>query len=57
MDEIVSPSVVLSWAESRYPKPTILLFPDTGHFFHGKLIELRTRLEQALLEVQQDHLR
>lgn len=48
-DEVVSPEAVLSWAESRYPQPTILRFPEAGHFFHGQLIELRTKLEEVLL--------
>ncbi len=48
LDDVVSPDAVFAWAESRYPQPTILRFPDAGHFFHGQLIELRTRLEEAL---------
>ncbi|OGT41842.1 MAG: hypothetical protein A3F42_03315 [Gammaproteobacteria bacterium RIFCSPHIGHO2_12_FULL_37_34] len=55
LDDVVSPAAVLSWAESRYPKPLILRFPEAGHFFHGQLIELRTQLEQALLQLQEGH--
>lgn len=48
LDNIVSPASVFAWAESRYPVPTILRFPQAGHFFHGQLLELRTRLEEVL---------
>lgn len=43
-DDVVSPRAVLEWAEKRHPQPTILRFPEAGHFFHGQLTELRTRL-------------
>lgn len=47
-DDVVSPQAVFDWAESRDPKPTILRFPEAGHFFHGLLGELRERLEEFL---------
>lgn len=47
-DEVVTAAEVLAWAETRVPPPTILRFPEAGHFFHGQLVELRTRLEEAL---------
>lgn len=43
-DEVVEPDAVYVWQRSL-PKPvTFLPFTDTGHFFHGKLVELRNRL-------------
>lgn len=48
LDEIVPPKKVFAWAEKRNPKPIILKFPNAGHFFHGQLGELRTRLEAAI---------
>lgn len=50
LDEVVSAKAVFAWAESRYPQPIILRFPEAGHFFHGQLIELRTKLEEVLLQ-------
>lgn len=47
-DEVVSPQAVFAWAESRDPKPLIIRFPKTGHFFHGQLLALREQLEKAL---------
>ena len=47
-DDVVPPQEVFAWAETREPKPIILRFPEAGHFFHGQLGELRTRLEEVL---------
>lgn len=49
-DDVVSSSAVLAWAESRDPKPVILRFPEAGHFFHGALTELRTRVAEELVK-------
>lgn len=48
LDDVVPPKDVLAWAESRDPKPVILRFPEAGHYFHGLLSELRSRLTDAL---------
>lgn len=50
-DDVVPPKAVFEWAESREPKPIILRFPDAGHFFHGQLSELRTRIAERLIEL------
>lgn len=47
-DDVVSPTAVFAWAKTCHPQPTILRFPQAGHFFHGQLIELREQLEAAL---------
>jgi len=47
LDDVVPPKEVLAWAESRDPTPVILRFPEAGHFFHGLLVELRVRIEEA----------
>jgi alpha/beta superfamily hydrolase len=47
-DDVVFPEEVFVWVESRQPPPTILRFPEAGHFFHGQLGELRLRVEAAL---------
>lgn len=47
-DDVVSPEAVFAWAETRDPQPIILRFPKAGHYFHGLLTELRTRIETAL---------
>lgn len=50
-DDVVKPQAVLEWAAAREPAPTIIRFPDAGHFFHGQLIELREQIEEALRTV------
>ena len=41
-DEVIPANIVLEFAEAR--DISVLYFNETGHFFHGKLIELQTRL-------------
>lgn len=40
-DELVDLSETIEWVNSMEPGPELSVFPDTTHFFHGKLIELR----------------
>lgn len=40
-DEIVDPAAVYAFVASRDPAPTLVRVPDTSHFFHRRLIELR----------------
>ena len=47
-DEVVSPTEVFAWVETLTPQPTLIKIEGAGHFFHGKLIELRERLELSL---------
>lgn len=47
-DEIVSPPAVYSWWADLDPSPHLIRMPDAGHFFHGKLIELRQILITSL---------
>lgn len=47
-DDVVPSEEVFVWAEGRQPPPKMIRFPEAGHFFHGQLGELRTRIEEAL---------
>jgi alpha/beta superfamily hydrolase len=40
-DEVVAPAVVQSWAQSLAPLAQLRMLPAAGHFFHGRLPELR----------------
>lgn len=40
-DDVVEPSAVLAWAQRQVPPPVVRLLPGAGHFFHGRLHELR----------------
>jgi uncharacterized protein len=48
-DEVISPEELYAWIETLQPKPTLIRMPHAGHFFHGKLMELRRVLSGALL--------
>lgn len=47
-DEIVNASGVLAWAEAQKPVPQIVRMPDTGHFFHRRLIDLRGAIKNGV---------
>jgi alpha/beta superfamily hydrolase len=47
-DEVVSASGVLAWAEAQKPMPQIIRMPETGHFFHRRLIDLRGAIKNGV---------
>ncbi len=40
-DEVVACAEVVEWANELEPGPELVVVPDTGHFFHGRLTKLR----------------
>ena len=40
-DDVVPPEAVLAWAERQPRKPRLHVLHGAGHFFHGKLHELK----------------
>jgi len=47
-DEVVPAEEVFAWAASRPENPQVIRLPNVGHFFHGKLIELRDDIIAAI---------
>lgn len=47
-DEVVDAQAVVDWAQARTPPPTLVLMPDTSHFFHRRLIDLRGAVRNAV---------
>ena len=47
-DEIISPAAVFEWAGKLDPAPTIVRMPDTGHFFHRHLLDLRGAIKNGV---------
>lgn len=47
-DEVVPAAGVLDWLHRQQPAPEIVAMPDTGHFFHGKLLPLRAQVTAFL---------
>ena len=50
-DEVVDPAGVYAYLGALAEPPRLIRLPDTGHFFHGKLTELRTLLIDALRDM------
>jgi uncharacterized protein len=40
-DDIVDPDAVYAFVAAQQPPPTLVRMPDTGHFFHRRLMDLR----------------
>ncbi len=47
-DEIVPPEKVFAWLEKQQPAPTVIRMPDTGHFFHRRLLDLRGAIKNGV---------
>ena len=50
-DEVVDPQAVLQWSRGVVPPPRLAVLPGVGHFFHGRLDELR---DLVVREVRSD---
>lgn len=49
-DEVIEPAEVLQWAARQALPPVLRTLPGAGHFFHGRLNELR----QAVVQFMRD---
>ncbi|MFA6984782.1 MAG: alpha/beta fold hydrolase [Arenimonas sp.] len=47
-DEIVSAPAVFEWAAKQSPAPVVVRMPDTGHFFHRHLLDLRGAIKNGV---------
>lgn len=47
-DDVVDPQAVYDYVHQHPAQPHLIRFDGAGHFFHGRLIELRDQLNQAL---------
>ena len=47
-DEIVDPQAVRSWVEAMPAPPQLVRMPDTSHFFHRKLLDLRGAIKHGV---------
>ncbi len=52
-DELVPAAEVLGWARALQPSPVVTVLPETGHFFHGRINELRGAVVRFLEQLQQ----
>ncbi|HET7556609.1 MAG TPA: alpha/beta fold hydrolase [Rhodanobacteraceae bacterium] len=47
-DEVVEPQAVFEWVETLDPQPTLVRMPETGHFFHRRLMDLRGAVKNGV---------
>jgi uncharacterized protein len=47
-DDVIDPVMVLEWVNTLSIKPQVRVMAGAGHFFHGRLIELREWVTQWL---------
>lgn len=47
-DEVVSPQAVFDWTAGMKPPVQLIRMPETGHFFHRRLMDLRGALKNAV---------
>ena len=40
-DDVVPPQAVLAWSRTLVPAPEVVVLPGAGHFFHGRINDLR----------------
>ncbi len=45
-DELIDIDESVEWVNRLEPGPELIVFPDTTHFFHGKLVMLRQAVEE-----------
>jgi alpha/beta superfamily hydrolase len=47
-DDVIDPAAVIEWVNSLDPKPRLVVLPGVGHFFHGRLHDLRHAVVDAI---------
>jgi alpha/beta superfamily hydrolase len=47
-DEVVDPQAVFDWVDTLEHKPELIRMPDTSHFFHRRLMDLRGAIKHAV---------
>jgi alpha/beta superfamily hydrolase len=47
-DEIVDPQAVYDWIDTLKDPPELIRMPETSHFFHRKLMDLRGAIKHAM---------
>jgi hypothetical protein len=45
-DEVVPAELVFAWIDKQQNPPKLIKYEETGHFFHGRLTDLKADLEQ-----------
>jgi uncharacterized protein len=48
VDEVVDPQAVFAWIDAMAEPPQLVRMPDTSHFFHRKLMDLRGAIKHGV---------
>lgn len=49
-DEVVEPQAVFDWIAAMPTPPTLVRMPETGHFFHRRLLDLRGAVKHEVAD-------
>jgi alpha/beta superfamily hydrolase len=49
-DEVVEPQAVFDWVAGMDHPPELIRMPETGHFFHRRLMDLRGAVKHAIAD-------
>ena len=49
-DEVVEPQAVFDWIAGMEQPPELIRMPETGHFFHRRLMDLRGAVKHAIAD-------
>ncbi len=49
-DEVVDPQAVFAWIDTLKRPPELVRMPDTSHFFHRRMMDLRGAIKHAVRE-------
>ncbi|HST28275.1 MAG TPA: alpha/beta fold hydrolase [Rudaea sp.] len=47
-DEVVDPQAVFDWVAAQPEPPTLVRMPETGHYFHRRLMDLRGAVKNGV---------
>ena len=47
-DDVVEPQAVFDWVDAMPEKPALVRMPETGHFFHRRLMDLRGAIKNGV---------
>jgi len=50
-DDVVPEQTVSAWAQTLSPAPELLVMPGAGHYFHGRINELRDAIVDFMRRV------
>jgi alpha/beta superfamily hydrolase len=45
---VVEPDAVFAWIDALKKKPVLVRMPDTSHFFHRRLLDLRGAIKHEI---------